>query len=99
MIEPLPLDIVDRIRQDFGNQAEVALALLLDCRKAAGPDFIGDRLVRCIVFAARGDESRLLELIELERRDFRDVIMTAEYDVLGNQLRDLNLPFGSADNA
>lgn len=62
------------------------------------PDDIGDRLLRCIVFGAQGNESRLRQLMELVRQDFRDVIMAAEYDELGlRRLRDFNQPFGSAE--
>lgn len=97
MDEPLPSDVVEQLRHDFGDSADVVALLLLACRRLGSSDFIGDRLVRCIVFATRGDESRITRLIELERQDFRDVIMAAEYDALGlRRLWDFNRPFGDA---
>jgi hypothetical protein len=98
MNEPLPPDIVDPVLHDFTGQAQPVLGLLSACRRVGGPDYFGDRLVRCVVFAARGDESRIRQLIELGRQDFRNVIMAAEYDVPGvRRLRDFNRPFESAE--
>ena len=97
MNDPLPEDVVERVRRDFGERAEVILALLLASRRLGSADYIGDLLVRCIVFAAHGAEERLRDLLELERQDFRDVIMAAEYDALGTRhLWDFNRPFASA---
>ena len=99
MDDDLPLDLVSRVLRDFGERAEKVLDILRVCR-TGGPEHLCDRLARCVVFAASGDETRLMELLELWRQDFRDVIMAAEYDGLGVlRLRDLNNPFESADFA
>ena len=99
MDDDLPPDLISRVRQDFGERAEKVLDILRVCR-SGGQEYLGDRLARCVVFAASGDETRLMELLELWRQDFRDVIMAAEYDRLGDlRLRDLNNPFESADFA
>jgi hypothetical protein len=100
MIEPLPAGVVEQLLRDFGSCAEPVAALLLACRRLGGPDYIGDRLMRCIMFAARRGESRVPRLIEQERQDFRDIMMAAEYDALRvRHLRDFNRPFGIADIA
>lgn len=96
--QPLPIDVQERVDQDFGKSADAISNLLLASRRIGSPDYFGDRLLRCFVFAAQGNESRLRQLIELARQDFRDVIIAAEYDELGlRRLRDFNHPFGSAD--
>ncbi len=93
------VDLVLRVQRDFGERAGKVLNILRTCR-SGGSDYLGDRVARCVVFAAAGDESRLMALLELWRQDFRDVIMAAEYDRLGIlHLRDLNLPFEKADFA
>lgn len=95
--EPLPVDAVDRIRRDFGVRAMAVQEFLLVHRRTGSSDYIGDRLIRCIVFSANGDEQRLRHLIELEQWDHRDVIMLAEYDGITKRLRDFNRPFESAE--
>lgn len=100
MNDPLPPDIVSRVHQDFGSRADAVLDFLRDCRHSGNSDYLCDRFVRCIVFAARGEESRIPQLIGLMRQDFRDVIMAAEYDtntLVPRRLRDFNFPFESAE--
>jgi hypothetical protein len=75
-----------------GSRSQAILDLLLACR------CIGNGLVRCIIFAAGGDESRIRQLIDLERQDFRDVIVATEYDAVRLQrLRDFNRSFENAE--
>ena len=98
MNEPLPDDVVARVRRDFGGRADAVLDLLLGCRRIGGSGYTGDRLVRCIVFAARGDESRVGQLIELGQRGYWDEIAAAEFDDSQFRLlRDFSRPFDSAD--
>jgi hypothetical protein len=98
--QPLPIDVGEQLDRDFGDGAKAASNLLLASRRIGSPDYFGDRLLRCLVFAAQGNESRFRQLMELARQDFRDVVMAAEYDELGlRRLRDFNYPFGSADIA
>jgi hypothetical protein len=82
-----------RLVQDFGDRADSVAVCLLNCRRIGSPDYIGDRLVRCIVQAAKGNERRVQELIVLEREDVRDVIGLGEYDGSGNCVRDLRVTF------
>lgn len=99
METPLPTDIVERIRQDFGTRSEAVIGIFDELRRAKST-FIHDRIVRCVIFLAGGDDMRLLDQIDLWRQDYRDVISAAEYDSLHVlQLRDFNQPFGSAEIA
>ncbi len=90
MNDPLPLDVMARLNSDFGDRTDAAAAILLACRQIG---HIDDRLVRCIVYAARGDESRVRDLIELAQQDYRDVIVAGEYDEAMRQIRDLRVSF------
>ena len=93
MEEPLPLDVLDRLTRDFGDRADAMAALLIACRRIGSPEFLGDREVRCIVHAASGDEQRVQHLLDLGRRDFRDVIVAGEYDGAMRRVRDLSYSF------
>jgi hypothetical protein len=91
--EPLPLDVLDRLTRDFGERADAMAAMLLARRRIGRTDFLGDRLVRCIVHAAAADEQRVQQLLDLARQDYRDVIVTGEYDDAMRRVRDLNASF------
>ena len=96
MDEPLPADVVERLSSDYGERADTVTAQLLACRRLGSTDYFGDRLVRCVVFVARGDEWRVPDLIELGRQEYRDLILAAEYDPLCvRRLRNFNHPFGA----
>jgi hypothetical protein len=85
---PLPSDVMAvmaRLNQDFCSRADFVASLLL-------AEDIGDRLLRCIVHAAHGEEVRVQQLIELQRQDYRDVIMAGEYDK-NRRVRDLRVSF------
>jgi hypothetical protein len=86
MDDLLPVDVMARLNMDFGDRADAVAALFLAQR-------LDERLVRCIVFAARGSVSRVQELIALAQKDFRDLIVTAEYDEVMRQIRDLRVSF------
>lgn len=92
MEEPLPLDVIDQLSRGFGDRDETVAALLLARRRFGGGDCLSDHLIRCIVHAARGDETRLSELLE-PRQDERDLIVAAEYDGGVRQARDLSVSF------
>ena len=86
MDDPLPLDVTARLKADFGERADAAAALL-------HVDDPCEYIVRCIIHAARGDESKVQHLIELNREDYRDVINAGEYDELKGRIRDLRVSF------
>ena len=52
-----------------------------------------DRIVRCIVFVANGDLTRLENAIDLAKEDYRDLIVWAEYNENNERVRDLTNPF------
>jgi hypothetical protein len=82
----LQSDIVERIRRDFGEDAETAIEML----GSSGHD---GRLARCIVVASGGSLDRLREYIEVAKRDYRDAIVAGEYDAAGRRVRDLSVSF------
>jgi hypothetical protein len=93
MDDLLPVDVMARLTSDFGDRADAVAALLLAARRAGGMRCMDDRVVRCIVWAARGHESKVQRLIELARRDYRDVIIAGEYDDMMRRTRDLSVSF------
>jgi hypothetical protein len=49
--------------------------------------------VRCILYAARGDEQRVELLSDLNQQEYRDVILAGEYDENMRPIRDLRASF------
>lgn len=92
MDDPLPPDVLERLTVDFGERSD-SVAALLAAHRALNKDSVCDRLIRCIVHAACGNEQRISHLIDLERIDFRDVVMAAEYDEANRRVRDLRVSF------
>jgi hypothetical protein len=92
MYDPLPLDVMARLNEDFGDRANAVAQLLLTRRRIGSADRISDRLLRCIVHAALGDEQRVKQLLDA-RQDYRDVIMVGEYNMAGRRIRDLHATF------
>jgi hypothetical protein len=84
--ENYPPDIVERVIRDYDADAIGQVHLWLE-------DLGSDRLARCALFVARGSLEALRSAVELGRTDYRDLIMTAEYDRDDNHLRDFNRPF------
>ena len=54
-----------------------------------------ERIVRCILFGTNGNIEQLKIHIDYTNRDYRDIIVQAEYNDDMNWLRDFNRPFGS----
>jgi hypothetical protein len=91
--EPLPADVFARLSRDFGNRADAMAELLLARRQIGTADFLIDRLVRCVIYAACSQEQRVEQLLDLAGYDPRDVIVTAEYDGDMQDVRDLRASF------
>lgn len=87
-------DILAKIHQDFsGGEMLPVIELLTELQKEDARLF-SDRILRCILFVARGKFEHLAEAVAVARRDPRDLIVSAEYDGhFGAQHRDLSLPF------
>jgi len=91
----LPADIEVQIEQDFGQQSDQVRELLLWYLKTVDKE--ADRVLRCIVFLAKGNLNTLREMIAAAQLDYRDVIFWAEYADHASknpvQVRDFNRPF------
>ncbi len=91
---PLPPDIRRRIARDFSLADASVMLADLTARRAADPQLFSDRIVRCVVYVAKGAVETAERAISLALVDWRDLIVWAEYDnTFEDQLRDLNNPF------
>ncbi len=90
----LAQDIVNRLKKDFEDPDEAALALsVLEDFAGQNQELSDERILRCIVFVATGDLDRLGEAIDLAKIDYRDLIVWAEYDENLERVRDLSTSF------
>jgi hypothetical protein len=92
----LPKDVIERIQLDFRSRADLALKML---NEAVASQYIGDpRLLRCIVYLARGNTVTLSKMIEAAVADYRRVLFAAEYEGHDTRkprhVRDFSKPFG-----
>ena len=85
-------DIYQKIELDFGADLKSAIEQveILDARSKG---LVGDRMLRAMVFLAKGNIERFKQVIELGRTDYRDVLWQAEYDCGEEQLYDFNKTF------
>ena len=85
-------DIYQKIENDFGPEAKLAIEQIeiLDARSKG---LVSDRMLRAMVFLAKGDIERFKQVIELGRTDYRDVLWQAEYDFGEEQLYDFKKTF------
>lgn len=95
-------DIVDRINTDFGESANKATAMLIDA--ITNVDYLKtDRVIRCIIFLAKGNLTDLNRFIENATYDTRDVMLWAEYEGLKEnekpkRVREFNKTFDECSN-
>jgi len=74
-------DINVKIRADFGANANMATTMLI--RAINKVDYLKtDRVIRCIIFLAKGNLMDLDKYIETATFDTRDVMLWAEYEGL-----------------
>ena len=85
-LENYPQDIVERVVEEYPADALGQVHLWLE-------DLRSDRLSRCALFLAKGSLKKLEEEVSLGKKDYRDLIVAAEYDIFHKQLRDFNQPF------
>ena len=83
-------DITCRLELDFPLETFARLEQLRELSP------ISERVLRCIVFAARGHPQYFDYLCQLAKSDFRDVIVAAEYAPNGSQLYNFNKPISLA---
>ena len=87
-------DITQRIEAEFSGRSRssvqksmLGLATLPECQRVA----------RCVLFLAMGDEKKIVDFVTAALTDYRDVIWWAEYDGKEARLRDLSKPFRNTD--
>lgn len=96
-------DIIAKINSEFGENSNKAMTILIDAINKV--DYLKtDRVIRCIIFLAKGNLIDLNKYIETATFDTRDVILWAEYEKLGGglnykRLRDFNKTFDEYSNA
>jgi hypothetical protein len=90
-------DINARIRTDFEENSSKATTMLLDAINKV--EYLKtDRVIRCIIFLAKGNLTDLNKYIETATFDPRDVMLWAEYEGLKEnekpkRVRDFNKTF------
>lgn len=95
-------DIKARIQTDFGENANKATTILIDAINKV--EYLKtDRVIRCIIFLAKGNLTDLSKYIEIATFDTRDVMLWAEYEKLSSDLnykrqRDFNKTFEECSN-
>lgn len=95
----LPEDIITRVRQDFTeDDAVVILQLLKELKERKFfHGLLGDRVLRCIVFVAKGNFEKFADAVYCG--DYRDLIIQAEYDGwMGEEHRIRNFEFPFSKN-
>ena len=94
-------DILGQIELDFEQEKGRAVAALNAALKEN--DYLRDeRIVRCIIFLAKGDLQQLTQRIVDAKNDPRDVMYWAEYMNRNSleeatRVRDFNKPFNEND--
>ena len=90
-------DIIRKINIDFADNSEKAIGILKNAINKT--NFLKtDRVIRCIIFLAKGNIDDLNKYIEAATFDTRDVMLWAEYKKLNGDLnykriRDFNNTF------
>ena len=85
-------DIYQKLEADFGNCFEEARDQI-DMLDAETKGLIDNRILRAIIYLASGNIEQMKSMIELARKDYRDVLWQAEYDCGEELLRDFNKTF------
>ena len=90
-------DILKRIKTDFGETASEATQILIDAI-ANDSHLKTDRIIRCIIYLAKGNIIDLNNYIISANTDTRDVLFWAEYSGINEyktprRLRDFNKTF------
>ena len=94
---PLTEDITIRVRCDFPGDEVAPIVEMLGELQGGDAHLFCDRILRCLVFVARGRFAVLADAVALARTDDRDLIVSAEFDGDWEQVRDFNRPFCHVD--
>jgi hypothetical protein len=87
---PIAKDIVEQVKADFPAADVPSVLARLESASRI------ERVLRCIVFAARGHPWYFDFLCRLAKIEERDVIRAAEYEPLGDRLYDFTMPIPEA---
>ncbi len=91
----LPDDIITKVRHDSSEEHAITILQLLKDYHQQHPDNSA-RILRCIVFLAQGSFEKFAESVSLAQLDWRDLIVSAEYDGWSGEecrIRNFNEPF------
>ncbi len=94
-----PRDIENYVLQVFGNEQFEGVVKILSLAKLHDGQEPNHRLIRCMLVASQGSISDLGRSVELLAIDYRDVIMSGEYEYTDGdavRVRDLTLPFSQS---
>lgn len=83
-------DITQKIEKEFDSSEYSTIRATLAPLETV-PEF--QRVARCVIFLAGGDQSKLADFVAAALGDYRDVIWWAEYDGKEERLRDFARPF------
>lgn len=92
----LPADILDFVDRHIVPADRAGVRQLLLETRYDGQAWPGARLLRCMLFISGGTEVGFRKAIALMLRDYRDLIMAAEYEEKNGYpilVRDLSRPF------
>jgi len=89
-------DIAAQVQHDFPETEVGPVSEMLDELQREDAQLFCDRILRCLVFVAHGSFTALADAVALARTDYRDLIVSAEYDRHWQPVRDFNEPFGNA---
>jgi len=94
---PFKQDIANRIHSDFGEVACNAFEILENAIEKTD-SLNSDRVIRCIIFLAKGNIDELKKYVNAAATDPRDIMLWAEYeksedDINYNRLRDFSNTF------
>lgn len=88
----LPADVAQRIARQFQEEGPRIVEMLRAFRSRR-PVIANERILRCVVQAASGNEGNVEKYIKLAETDWRDLILVAEYGPGQVRQRDLSRRF------
>lgn len=88
----IAIDIHNKLALDFASDMPFAKDEI-EALYAATNWQISDKMIRAIIYLAKGDLALLKSTIELARKDYKDVLWQAEYNRGDDKLRDFNQTF------
>lgn len=88
----LPVDVAEQLARQFQEEGPYIVELLR-AFQSRRPDIANERILRCVVQAASGNDGNIEKYIKLAETDWRDLILVAEYGPGEVRMRDFSKPF------